>query len=279
MDRSILLSNLHSGTHPELGVKIACARDPVTLTREVQAYIDAAAVAGIEAPFVQGFELAGGGAGDSCQAIVTITENFGWGLNTSVPCSLARVLFRRANSVGQLRTVLDQMYVAIAAAGGANAFVWQPRIVGTGRDGSYLIGMLWCDGNVGDLCLTASAFGQQGPFVAAQTVLSVTIPQTPSGTVDSDSAWEVQWSGVVNDVAGTGVKLRLEFNTIPFWEDDHIGAATDWDSRGHVRVFTASPLGTSTIDLIVEPRVGGNAVNIRQAYLKAEICNYPNNPS
>ncbi len=279
MDRAILLSNLHTGAHPELGVKVASAPDPATLTRVVQGYIDAAAGGGIGSPFVQGFELAGAGAGASCRATVTLTKNLGWGLLTSVPCSLARVLFRRASTVGQINTVLDQMYVAIAAAGGSDAFVWQPRIVGTGRDGSYLIGILWCDGTIGSVALTETATATQGPFVAAQTILSLTIPQTPDGTVDTDENWVLRWRAVVNDVVGTGVILRVEYNAATIWEDDHAGVVTDWDSRAGVYSFSTSPLGPGQLDLIVEPRVGGNGVNVRQAYMRAEIANYNNSPS
>jgi hypothetical protein len=268
-----------SGAPPETGIKVIEARDPETLTRRVQAYIDAAAGGGFFSPYLQGFELAGSGAGATCRAILTITKNLGWGLNTSMPCALARVLFREAKHSQQLWEVIEQMWITIAGEGGADAFVWQPRIVGTGRDGSYLVGIAWCDGSFGSVLLGVESFPAQGPYTAATNIGSIVIPQTPGGLVETEQTWHVTWGAICNDAAGTGVKLRVELDTVSIWESEEILAATDWDANFGQCNHLQSAAGDSTYDLIVEPTVGGNAVNVRGVSLRAEICNYQNNPS
>ena len=279
MDRPILLVNLQHAPNPELGVKVLSAPDPDTLTRRCQALINAAAAGGSASPFVQGFELAGGGSGASCQAILTLTRNLGWGLNTSIPAALARVKFRKARAPEQITRVLELMYAEIAAEASLAPFIWQPRIVGTGRDGTYLIGLLWADGSIGNMCLNVEAFAVAGPYTAATTILTLNVPATPDGTVDTDQSWHVTWGAIVNDADATGVKLRLERNSVSLWEHEEILAATDWESCFGQYNHLQSAAGASTYDLIVEPTVGGNAVNVRGVSLRAEICNYQNNPS
>lgn len=277
MDRPILISNLSNVATPLLGVKVIEAPDPATLTTRVNAAIYAAAAAGYSSAFLQGFELAGGGAGESCRAIITLTRNLGWGLFTSIPCILAKVLYRRASHSDQLTRVLEQMYAYILA-NDPGAIVWQPRIVGTGRDGSYLIGLVWSSSTVGSLCLNVESFSESGPYTTPTTILSVTIPQTPDATVATETAWRVSWGMIVNDTTGSGAGVRLSEDTVPIWDTYETGAAAEWQESSGQHNHIQSAAGPTTFDLIAV-NTGANAISVRGAYLRAEIANYPNNPS
>lgn len=278
MDRSILLSNLTVPGNPELGIKVRQSRDPDSLTAQVQSAIDAAAAGGASYPYLQGCELAGGGGGDSVRAIVTLTRTVGWGLHTSIPAALARVLFRRANNAAEIETVLAQMYAAILASGGSDAFVWQPRIVGTGRDGAYVIGIVWSDGGVGSLAMNTESFAVSGPYTAATNILFLTIPQIVNANVNAEQAWLVTWGMLVEDTVGGGFRVRLEENGANVWEQVDIGAANIWrGATGHHQVIQ-SAVGDLGYGLWVEP-IGVNALNVRGCFLRAEIANYPNSPS
>jgi hypothetical protein len=278
MDRPILLTNLFNVATPELGVKVLEAPDPATLTTRANAVIAAAAAGGSASPYLQGFHLAGGGAGESCRAILTLGKNVGWGLFTSIPANLARVIFRRAHHHQQLTEVLEQMYAAIAAAGGDDAFVWEPQIVGTGRDGSYLVGLAWCDGTVGSLCLNAESFAETGPYTTPTTILSLTIPQSPDATLDSVTSWRVSWGMLVNDTTSSGAGCRLNMDGAPLWESYEAGAAAEWQANGAQYNHVQSATGPTVFDLIAV-NTGVNAISVRGCYLRAEIANYPNNPS
>lgn len=279
MDRPILLTNLSNVATPELGIKVLEAPDPVDLTAQAQAAIDAAAAGAAEFPYVHGFEFGASGGGDTSRVILTLGRNLGWGLSlTSIPASLAHILFRRAQNAAELTRVLEQMYADIAAQGGSNAYVWQPRIVGSGRDGSYLIGILWSDGGVGSVVLNTEAFAVSGPYTAATNILFLTIPQTVNANVNSETAWLLTWGMLVEDTVGGGFRVRLEEDGGNLWEQVDIGAANIWrNATGHHQVIQ-SAAGALGFGLWVEP-IGVNALNVRGCYLRAELANYPNNPS
>jgi len=278
MDRPILLTNLYNVATPLVGVKVVEAADPATLTERCQAIIDAAAGAGYASAYLQGFELAGGGAGDSCRAILTLTRNLGWGLLTSPPAGLARVMFRRASHSREITTVLEQMYAAIADGATYSPFIWQPRIVGTGRDGSYLIGLCWSDGNPGHVVLNTEAFAEAGPFTEPTTILSLTVPRTVDGTVDTETSWLVSWGMIVNDTTSSGAGIRLDMNAVPLWETYEAGAAAEWQDGSAQYNHIQDDAALTTFDLVVV-NTGVNAVSVRGAYLRAELAGYPNSPS
>lgn len=278
MDRLTRLNRLYDPGVASMGVKVIEAPDPQDLTTETQAAIDAFAASGEIMPFVHGFELAGGGGGDSARVILTMARSLGWGLMTAMPASRARAIFKRAQNAAEIETVLVKMYAAIAAAATYEPNVWQPRIVGTGRDGSYLIGILWCDGEAGILCRNQESFAASGPYTTATTILTVTIPQTLAGIQATDSAWHVTWGMIVEDVAGTKVKTRLELNAGSLWESEVSGGAGIWQPVFGQYNHYQDPAGASLFALIVEPN-GGNQVNVRGCSLRAELAQYPDSPS
>jgi len=280
MDRAILLANLNVAGHPELGVKVREASTPADLQNLIQSSITAALAGGEHFAMVQGFELAGGGGGASWRAMVTLGRNLGWGMLTSIPAAVARINLRVARHFSEIETVIAQMYAAIAAAtthGGA--VVWQPRITASGRDGTYLVGIVWADGNPGSLVLNQEFFSELGPVDAATTVLFLTVPQTCTATTDTEQNWRISWGALLNDVAGTGVKLRLLVDGVNTWESEQIGTAAQWLPSGGQMNHLQSATGNTLFTLILEPTIGGNQVKARGIYLRAEIANYPNNPT
>lgn len=275
MDRPIRLVDLQPGVPvPELGVKVLQAPEPADLAAQIQGAIDAAAAGVAEYPMVHGLELAGAGGGATWRAIVTLTETAGWGINTSIPCAVARVMCATAANAAELETVLGKLYTAIAAAASNEPVVWQPRIVGSGRDGTYLVSLLWADGSPGRPLSSIQSTPPQGPYTAATTLMSLTIPQALNGIADTRQFWQVQWGAALNDVAGTGAKLRLELNTVSQVEFDILGSAPQWQPNASVFMYTQSEAGPAVLDLIAEPTVGGNAINVKGVYLIARQVSY-----
>lgn len=274
MDRPIALIDLSDVGNTSLGVKILQAPIAQSLQTQLQAAIDAAAASDAQYAMVQGLELGGSGSGATWRAMLTLTENQGWGFNTSVPCAIAKVYCAEARDAAEIETVLGHIYAAIAAAATNDPFVWQPRIAGSGRDGTYMVCVLWADGSPGQPTISVQSTAQQGPYTAAQTVASLTIPQSVNGLVATQQFWFVRWGVVLNDATGSGAKARLELNSAPLVESDEIGAAAEWQANSSVYVHTQSTVAPSVFDLIVEPTVPGLAINCRGIYLVATQQNY-----
>jgi hypothetical protein len=171
------------------------------------------------------------------------------------------------------------MYTEIAAEASNDPFVWNPRIVGSGRDGTYLIALLWSDGFPGNPTMDASEPGQLGPFVAETTIVSLVIPQSVNGIVDTEHSWVVHWDIMVQDTAATGVYARLERNGVPVQEAQITGLATDWWPCGSHLVHDQDSTGATTYDVVIEPVVGGNAVTVRDTHLTAVECVWEGAPS
>jgi hypothetical protein len=274
MDRPILLNDLVDAGIPALGVKVCEAQHVANLTTELQAVITAAAASAATYPMVEGFELAGGGGGNTVRGTLTITENQGWGFGTSIPAALAHVIIKTARNAPEIETVLAKAYAAIAAAATRDPYVWCQRIVGTGRDGSYVVGLLWSDGFPGPPTISTHHTPAQGPFLAGTSLLALTIPQAVGGLAGAQQFWRIEWGAAVNDVVGTGCKLRLELAGVPVVEFEQLGTAVQWQCNEHVYIHTQDTAGPSNFNLTIEPTVGGNGVNCRGAHLVATQLNY-----
>lgn len=268
MDRPIALSKLIQVGVPELGVKILEAPYHSTLEAMVQEAIDDAAASAAVYPFIQGLRAAGSGGGATWRVMLTIAESVGWGNNDQLPCDRARFYCAPAQNAAQLMTVLAQLYARIAAAATASPIVWEPILLGTGRDGSYLVGLLWVDGAPGDPTYSQSSYAASGPYTAKTTILSFSIPQSLGGANANRHHWLIFWNCMLNDATGSGAIARLVRDTVTIQESEEIGSAAEWNSMGSHHIQEQSGAGM-TFDLEIEPTVGGNAINVRACALSA----------
>jgi len=274
MDRPIQLSSLNVAGQPALGVRVAEAYDPTSLETRVAALLAAAAAATVPGAYVQGFTLAGGGGGASYRAAFTCTSNLGWGLDTALAAGAARFVCGSARNAPEMHAVLAILYDRIATAAQNNPFVWDVQISGSGRDGSYLIGILWSDGIVGQPTYEAHEAGPVGAFTGKHTMCTFTIPATLSGGPADAGYWALHWSVAVADATGGGVKARLLQGAATVRaEYEQIGAANEWLPAAGV--YRHGQGAGATIFSIEVESTGANNVDARHANLFAIQCVTP----
>lgn len=274
MQRPIILNQLVDVAIPALGIKVREACTAADLQTQLQAVIAAAALVANPYPMIHGLELGGGGGGATYRGSLTVTRELGWGFGTSIPAAAAHVEIRSARNRRQIEEQLTQIYAAIAAAATELPYVWQVKVVGTGRDGSYLIGVLWSNGFPGRPTISVQETAPQGPYLAATTIQTLTIPRTVLGLGATETTWRIEWGAAVNDTTSSGAKLRLELDLGTLVEFEEIGSAAEWRSNESVYVHTQSSAADSVFGLVIEPTVGGNAVSCRGAHLVATMMNY-----
>lgn len=276
MDRPVKLSSIIPERCPNaaLGIKVREAQDPKTLAAELRAAIGAAAASNASYPMLQGLEIGASGGGANWRGMLTLTENQGWGFATSIPCALAKIECAAAAHSAELETVLGQMYARIQAEATQEPYIWQPRIAGSGRDGTYLVALAWSDGFPGKPTIAVQSSEQAGPTIGMVPILYLQLPQAPSGLVAAQQMWRIEWGVVLNDVHASGARGRLLVDFAPKVETQEIGSVNEWRSIGGVYMHTQSTSGPTHFHLSVGPVVGGHQVNWRGSYLIATQLNY-----
>jgi len=273
MDRPIILGNIYNLGAPELGQHVVEAVDPVDLETEVERVFAAAAACGVSFPYIQGFSLAGGGAGNTVRATFQVVSNLGWGLNTAIPAARAHFCAGVARTSADIKRVTEYIFERLNLAYPTDdVFIWDVQIAGSGRDGSYWVGVLWSVGIVGRPTYWQHALPSSGPYAIPTTILLLTIPQSVGGITGTLGFWSIHWSIAVNDVGGaaTGVKARLLLDgvTVATEYEQTNAVATDWMCMGGVYLLTQSPAAPVTVAIEVEPGAG-NTCNVRDANLLA----------
>jgi len=272
VDRPISVANLLN-PDPNLGLYAFEGSHAETIQDQFSNQITqlAALIPGV--PYViSSWTLTGGGAGAGWRASFDVGLNPGWGFNTCIPLRLARLVCREVQHAGQLRAVVADMLGALPPT----AFVFGIKHAASGRDGTYLVGILYClqGAGSGNPSYYTDNYATQGPFVAETTVLSLTLPQTPLGDAVLGRDWAVHYCMLLNDTTGaSGVLGRLKRNTVTLVESRLTLPATDWVSFSGVHYQTQDNTGATLLELTVDV-VGAN-VSVRGACLMALLMNAP----
>lgn len=159
-----------------------------------------------------GLHVAGGGNGADWQLTYTlaITESPGW-TGLSVNIEKARVSVAIATDPSELDRSFQRIVDQIVAESGEppNGVIYNVQIAGGGRDGAYLLVVLWAADPDLPPYLRSETGAEQGPFSDETNVLNLNnIPGVDNNS--QRSRFLVLWGGLVNETAGAqGVYLRL----------------------------------------------------------------------
>jgi hypothetical protein len=224
-----------------------------------------------ESPYVvTGWDIAGGGGGAAWRASYEVGLNPGWGLNTSPPLGLTRMVCKEVKHARQIRPTLWEMLSNLPPT----AYHWGTKYAGSGRDGTYLVAVLYSlDGfGSGRLTYATEVDGPVGPFVAETTVATLTIPKVISGIAAQQREYAVHYGLLINDTTGaSGVIARLKENGVTCRECQYTSPATDWLQFAGCKTILQLPAVDVVLELTVDV-VGAN-VSARTAHIHALVCN------
>jgi len=275
MDRPIIIGNLHNLAVPELGLQIVQASDPTNLAARVEARFAALAACGVSFPYIQGFTLGAGGGGASWRACFECVQNVGWGLLTAVSAASAHFHCGIARNASEVHSLSRVLLSRIQTACPGNAFIWKMLVAGSGRDGSFMVGILWSCGVPGRMTRAMGVDAASGALAAATPICFFTLERTLSTTINDHVYWQIAWSTAIRDIGGTGVKARLEVGGAVIAEYEQTNAvATDWMSMGGTRNVMQDSAAATLVELIAEPN-GGNTCEVRASNLSAVMVNAP----
>jgi hypothetical protein len=269
MDRPAPINDVYDVAH--CGMLMFEAEDPEDLALQMQTAFATAAAAAPDFPWIQSWDLSGGGGGANWRAQVEICTNRGWGLNTAIPAGFARVAFGVAQNSPECVIVANNLMQAIQAAE-PDTLIWGWKSAGGGRDGAYLVGVMYCNGSGGRPTYYEAALAPQGPFVASTGILLFNLPQTLGGLPATERTWMVQYSIEIEDTTGAnGVSAELTLDGGQLKAINFAAPAGEWHTfSGHV-LHPQSIAGASQYQINVAP-VGAN-VSCRGAVLSAVMIN------
>jgi hypothetical protein len=269
MNRPITVANLLQ--EPNIGPQSFEGSHAQTLETQFNNSLTSLFASLPQSPYVvNGWDIVGGGGGAAWRASYDVGLNPGWGLNTSPPLGLTRVVFKEVKHARQMRPVVWEMLASLPAT----AYVWSIKYAASGRDGTYLVGILYSlDGfGSGHLTYVAEVDGPVGPFVAETTVATLTIPQVISGIAAQQREYAVHYGLLLNDTTGAaGVIARLKGNGVTYRECQYTTPATDWvqfaGCKSQNQLAGADVVMELTVDV-----VGAN-VSARGAHIHALVVN------
>jgi hypothetical protein len=233
---------------------------------------------------IAGMHVGGGGDGADWQITYTVSLQDGpGGAGTSVSTGSARVSIAIATDPSEIDRVLDQLRAEIfdATTPPGAALVYQTQVCGGGRDGAYLVALLWGPGGELPALLSDEDPAEQGPFGAETVLATLTVPGQPvSG---AEAYYTLDWGGLVNETTGaSGVTLEL-------WRKIGAGAFTmirqavtsgtgsEWAALAGV--LTAEQTGDDWIYELRANVIGGSTVTVRDVFLIMQRATNPGAPS
>jgi hypothetical protein len=236
--------------------------------------------------FVCGMHLGGGGGGADWQITYTTAESRGMGFaGTSVWVGDARISVALATDATELDRVVAQLLDQIANGPPVPPFpsapVYDIQIAGGGRDGAYLVAVLWGTATQPPPYKREFAFPEQGPYTSETALLTLPLNLPSTTSADNQIEYLILWGAILNETSGTdGINFRLQETTGPgtpgAWtttaETTHSAPSTEWRSQGGTRhvLQPVDPtlLTLAFLRLTVEPN-GTSEVSARNAYLYA----------
>ena len=270
MDRPMPIADLLQ--LPTGNVLTLSAADPHTLANRVNALFASFAGSGVYFPYVVGWSLGGGGGGAKYRCTVELSKTVCWGVNTAIPASLCKMRCASAVHDDQLDEVCHQMLQAIQAED-PDSFVWGSKITGSGRDGTYMVGILYSTGGMGGMpTYNVEALDPVGPFVAATVVASLTLPRSTGVGYEANRTYLINYSLEVEDTTGAAGVIADFNRLVPpadvLAQQEWAAPAAEWlQFSGHV--YRAQETVDQQFDLRVTP-VGAN-VSCRRARITAHL--------
>jgi len=275
MDRPIPVSDLQL----LVGGNCRCveASYPPDLEARVAAQLAAWAGAPPDYPYLQSWEVAGGGAGGKWRVNLQLGRGVDWGLNTSLPSGIAHFVCREAAHFEQLTAVQNQMLIAITAAF-PNAAVWGTKIAASGRDGTFLVAMMYTEG-LGDRPTSHVYSPELQANLDADTALAgLGISACYGADASNGRTYMLLYSMEVSDdiAAATGVVAALFAGGAPLFQDEWAAAAAaEWRTFSGHHYVEQDPAGPQQFTLHVIPGAG-NTVSVRQIRIDATLICHQN---
>lgn len=270
MDRPVIRTNLHA-PDPALGPYVLEAPYPADLAQLVQNQLAVISAALTFPAVVCSWNIAGGGGGANWRVSFDVALNPGWGLNTSPPVSLSSFVCDVAQNAAELRTVTQRLLLTIPS----DAAIWGIKQVGSGRDGTYLVGIWYSTGAYGSGLMTYSAqyLDPQGPYTGSQILASITIPASVGGSAYTVREYMLHYAVALEDTTGaSGVFGRLEVNSAMIAENSWSAPAGEWRNfSGHWQQNQLAG-GPVVVELFCGT-AGANNVTVRGVALAALLIN------
>ncbi len=268
MNRPVRVDRLQN---PNLGLKTIEGTDPRDMALRCD-QVFAAALASDPTAWLCGMSLGGGGGGAAWRVTLTLGDVLGAGPNgqASVYIGRAHVWFALARHFAELDAVTARLVDDITAAY-PNAFVYDVQVAGGGRDGIYMVAVCF-DEEANSPPLTESFNNSQTTIGGATDVVSVTLPQTPSGGPNDQVAFKVDWSIAVHDDTATSHVVGLYSDIAVAFVEEYEELATDvgdWPCYAGT-YYVLQSVGIDTVMSIRVVPTGGN-VDIRDAQIIAQM--------
>lgn len=275
MDRPIRIDRLLLAG---VGVLSIEGHDPDDMADRARELFLGVAASGQVSPYISGFTLGGGGGGASWRATFTTEASLGPGVQESIFAARARCSFARARGFAEINVVVARLLQTIEDAY-ATAFVYEVQVAGGGRDGEYLIGVLF--GEEAESPPVLTGFVNTQAAVAVPTdVVSVIIPQTVSGTPNDQATYLVTWSIAVEDTDGaSGFTAGLYSDVVGDYVEqyDDVGAAGDWLCQSGSYYVAQSVGADEELSIRIDPVA--NTISARDASITAVMVPRANEPS
>jgi hypothetical protein len=252
--------------------RVVEAAYPADLESQVNAELAAAAASGNFWNMVQSWTISGGGGGRPWRASMQLGIGVDWGLNTSLPCSVARFRCRQAAHAQEVRTVAAQMLTEIQIES-ATAHVWQVQVAES-RDGSCLVGILYSTGQGGVPTYHVEAMPPQGVGVAT-VILALTIPRTLTGTTETQRTYLIDYAIEIEDITGmAGISAYFRMDGAQIFRTSFAAPAGEWHTFSGHYYHVQSILAPSLFELVIAP-VGANVAG-RAATMTATLIHNAN---
>lgn len=268
MDRALRIDRI---TDPGQGLATIEGTDPRDLAVQA-ARVFARYTAAQSVGFVVAMRIAGGGDGAAWRVAFLAGSVVGPNVQSSILPAAAHCRFAIARQFAELDRVAARMLAEIRD-GFPNAFVVDTQIAGGGRDGAYLIGVLFSDGLNAPLMADTTATAEQ-EITTPTDVVSIVVPQSNSGTPADQCGVLLHWSISVEDPTPGGASVQLwdVTNGASLQHYAQVGAAGQWQCNAGTWP-TVQPVGVDfTYSIRVAPVFGGT-VNVRQAALIMQLTN------
>ena len=260
-------------------IRSLSASDPHTLAERVNALFASYALSPVYFPYVIGWSIGGGGGGAKWRCTVELATATCWGVNTSIPASVARMRCAAALHDAQITKVAEQMLLAIQAED-PDAHIWGQQIAGSGRDGTYIVAILYSVGGMGGLpTYNVEALPVVGPFAVPTVVASWTMPGSLGATYATNRTYLINYYMEIEDTSGAA-GVVADFNRLlppadVLAEQQWAAPAGEWlQFGGHI--YRAQENVDQQFDLRVTP-VGAN-VSVRRARITAELIHNEYSP-
>lgn len=268
MDRPIQRALIHLPSDL-LGPRVYEAAYPANLAEQFNAGIATVAAA----PFptvVCSWGIAGGGGGAGWRASFDVGLNPGWGLHTSPPARLAGMVCDLAQHSAEIQAVTYRLLESIPG----DAFIWGIRHAASGRDGTYLVAILYTlqGWGSGKMTYELGSFQPLGPFNGEALVLQIALPPAVNGDPLLSKEYSVQFSMLLNDTSGNaGVFGRFKRDGSTVYESRITQPSTDWVSFAGSYYTDQGPSGR-ILQLWVEPSSEAQ-VSCRGLHMLCHLCN------